>query len=300
MKVGIVGAGISGIAAARTFASAGCDVAVFEKSRGFGGRAATRRFAGCTFDSGATGIVPRRTRLAEDLPTEGLVRIEKPVWLLEGGAIVAGDPDKAGEARYTYREGISSFAKQLAAGLDVRLETKVERVEGTRIDGERFDAVILSAPWPQSQALLGLEPDDTLYRRCDSVLLAYDQPTPEVPYHALLDFEGAVQWISLEHVKCPGRVPDGGSAIVAQLSATASGGDAPEKIAVNRITELYGLAEPRELQVMRWRYAQPLRLAERPLLPKGVFLTGDAFAGGKIEIAYEEGIRVAEAVLSGA
>ncbi len=39
MKVGIVGAGVSGLAAARLLKAEGCEVKVFEKSKGFGGRA---------------------------------------------------------------------------------------------------------------------------------------------------------------------------------------------------------------------------------------------------------------------
>ena len=46
----VVGAGISGIAAARKLQSYGHVVEVIEKGRGVGGRMATRRFAGASFD----------------------------------------------------------------------------------------------------------------------------------------------------------------------------------------------------------------------------------------------------------
>ena len=42
-RVGIVGAGVAGAACARALADAGCAVQVFDKSRGVGGRMATRR-----------------------------------------------------------------------------------------------------------------------------------------------------------------------------------------------------------------------------------------------------------------
>ena len=41
--VAIIGAGIAGLRAAETLRKAGLDVVVLEKSRGLGGRAATRR-----------------------------------------------------------------------------------------------------------------------------------------------------------------------------------------------------------------------------------------------------------------
>lgn len=44
-RIGIVGAGLAGAACARTLADAGCEVQVFDKSRGVGGRMATRRAA---------------------------------------------------------------------------------------------------------------------------------------------------------------------------------------------------------------------------------------------------------------
>ncbi len=41
--VAVIGAGMTGITCARALADAGFDVTVFEKSRGLGGRMATRR-----------------------------------------------------------------------------------------------------------------------------------------------------------------------------------------------------------------------------------------------------------------
>ena len=51
--VAVVGAGISGLTRARTLADYGLPVTVFEKSRGVGGRMATRRSDnGAVFDHG--------------------------------------------------------------------------------------------------------------------------------------------------------------------------------------------------------------------------------------------------------
>ncbi|MEC8084121.1 MAG: FAD-dependent oxidoreductase, partial [Pseudomonadota bacterium] len=49
-RVAIIGAGIAGIAAARTFAAADWRPVLFDKSRGLGGRMATRRAEGLRFD----------------------------------------------------------------------------------------------------------------------------------------------------------------------------------------------------------------------------------------------------------
>ena len=53
-SVAVIGAGISGLFAARTLQDHGMTVKVFEKGRGVGGRMSTRRInGGATFDHGA-------------------------------------------------------------------------------------------------------------------------------------------------------------------------------------------------------------------------------------------------------
>lgn len=52
MTMAIIGAGLSGLACAETLVANGAAVTLFEKSRGFGGRAASRRRDGLCFDHG--------------------------------------------------------------------------------------------------------------------------------------------------------------------------------------------------------------------------------------------------------
>jgi len=58
-QIGVIGAGVSGLAAARTLRDQGHRVTVFEKSRGPGGRAATRRYGEVGFDHGAQYFTAR-------------------------------------------------------------------------------------------------------------------------------------------------------------------------------------------------------------------------------------------------
>src|SRR3981081_2651327 len=55
-SIAIIGAGSSALAAAHTLLDAGYTVTLFEKSRGVGGRAATRKRAGFIYDHGAQYI----------------------------------------------------------------------------------------------------------------------------------------------------------------------------------------------------------------------------------------------------
>ncbi|MEY4932043.1 MAG: hypothetical protein RLZZ403_363, partial [Pseudomonadota bacterium] len=57
--VAIVGAGLAGLACARVLFGAQYSVTVLEKSRGLGGRIATRRVGRLAFDHGAQYLVVR-------------------------------------------------------------------------------------------------------------------------------------------------------------------------------------------------------------------------------------------------
>ena len=90
MRVAIIGAGLAGATTARTLVDAGADVVVFDKSRGVGGRMATRRAphdAAVTFDHGAQYFTARDPRFAERVAAwyeQGLVaRLAGPIAVFE-------------------------------------------------------------------------------------------------------------------------------------------------------------------------------------------------------------------------
>ncbi|MFO8005299.1 NAD(P)-binding protein [Thioalkalivibrio sp.] len=64
MKIAIIGAGRAGLSAANRLREAGADCTVFEKSRGLGGRMATRRVGSLQFDHGAQYFTARGARFA--------------------------------------------------------------------------------------------------------------------------------------------------------------------------------------------------------------------------------------------
>ena len=320
--MGIVGAGISGISAGRALQAAGHDVVLFEKSRAVGGRVATRRSNGFVWDTGATSIAPRgriiERVMREELPTDELVEIIRPIYTHQGLRVAPGHPNRLG-SRYTYREGNRTLPKLLAADLDVRLETTVDTVEadgkGFRIAEERFDVAILTPPVPQTAALLwGLGESRPLapatYRACLSVNVGYAVPPPDVPYHALIDVDRRhpLTWLSLESLKSPGRAPEGGCAFGAQLSAAFSiqayRWSEADLVAVVQefLARLYGpiYVEPAASTVMRWKYAQPIGIANfDEVNPPGsrLVIASDGLLGGHVEEAYEVGQMAAARIL---
>lgn len=322
MRVAVIGAGIAGLACGRALAEAGETAVLFEKSRGPGGRTATRRKDGFVWDSGATGIAPRGRALEswmlERLPRDELVLIPKPVYLHHGLRVTPGDPKRAMN-RYTYRSGISKLAKLLAEGLELRTETLVEEIRahgsGYAIHGEEFDAVVLTPPVPQTSLLLWALGESrpiasARYRSCISVMLGYRTATVNPPYHALLDPEQRhpLTWLSIESVKSPERAPEGGTAFVAQLSREFSllNWHRPDEelveISAGYLERLYGkpFDKPDAFDVMRWKYSQPESVSTfEHANPEGsrLVVAGDGVSGSRIEDAFESGTRAARHLL---
>jgi predicted NAD/FAD-dependent oxidoreductase len=181
--IGIVGAGLAGAGAAYALGSTDHTVTILEKSRGVGGRAATRRRNDCRYDHGANYVkLPdeRTGELIRDLGDDGLVDIAEPVWTFDAdGEIAPGDGDD--EHKYTWESGITQFAKRLLAETDaeVRKTTRAESIvrggdsrdgatAGDAVAGDEtwtvtdtdgddhgpFDTLLLTPPAPQTADLL--------------------------------------------------------------------------------------------------------------------------------------------------
>jgi len=171
MRIAIVGAGAVGLAAGRTLAGQGHDITVYEKSRGFGGRAATRRTHGCALDHGAQYLkvpddLPAVRRLVlEELPREGLIDIGRPIYTFDkDNRVAAGDEERNAGPKWTYAAGLNTLGKYVAAGLDVRREMRVGRVGRLSVGYRLFndagallgeaDRVLVAVPAPQAVDLL--------------------------------------------------------------------------------------------------------------------------------------------------
>jgi len=130
----IIGAGSSGLAAAHTLLDAGHTVTIFEKSRGVGGRAATRNRAGFIYDYGANYIKPGAPDSVELITkrfyTPDLIDIQKPVWTFDGSQhIQEGDSTQNAEPKWSYRRGLTTLSRKMAKGLNIHLSTHVARIQ---------------------------------------------------------------------------------------------------------------------------------------------------------------------------
>ena len=323
MRVGIVGAGMAGLGAARELAAAGHLPVVFDSHTVPGGRLSTLRTEGFVFDMGATFVAPRDRALARVMSTEldrsGVDAVALPVYWHTGLHPSPGDSPKADDERYVYERGNDELARLLAEGLELRLGQTVLELE---IRGksyvardEEFDALIVTAPAPEAARLLATidlrrSLANCTYRMCLSVALGYGRALPHLPYCALVDplQRHPLTWLSFESLKCPGRAPEGCAAIVAQLSAEFSLAhmDADESVIVSTTVAFLerllgpGWDSPTVARVFRWPYGRPenIGLFDAVNNPGSrVLVASDGLSGPRVEYAYEVGVRTARMLL---
>ncbi len=307
----VIGAGISGILAARKLHEAGVTVTVIDKGRNLGGRMATRLLSGARLDHGAQSIALDRSHAAD---------IFKP--LIDGGVLRPWYGDFA-STHYYSTDGMSGIARHLAADLDVRLESKVTRLAidnnnhwTVYCDGNQSytaDMLMLTPPAPQSLALLeesGIDLDkqasDRLhaikYDKCLTLMALFDKPLKLTRSGWLKSGNPAAEWIADSRSKGMAELP----AITVQASSAFSEEhfDSPEPVVVNLIQNAlapFTDFPPTSQKLHRWRYSRAI-VTDREhclatLSPAPLAFAGDGFADQQITGAAQSGIQAAESLI---
>jgi predicted NAD/FAD-dependent oxidoreductase len=290
LRIAIIGAGMAGVSAGRLLADRGHRVTLLEKSRGCGGRCATKRWEGHTVDHGAQYFTLRHpdfSAAVQQTCGAALSRITAPV-LNENGSPL---PDTG---RYYHREGNSRVVRSLAAGLTLRTETTVTDARALLAE---YDRVLSTAPLPQTAALFG-QTIPAEYIPCLTVLLAYrGEPTGLCrEAYALSDHTSDLAWSACENHK-PGRIAAGCTVMVAQMSEAFSHrhlelppADYPALVRA-MVERRWDLSSDNFLAALghRWRYARVAKSHSAPALPEGCYFAGDALAASRVEDAWLAG-----------
>jgi predicted NAD/FAD-dependent oxidoreductase len=326
LDVVVVGAGVAGLTAAGALRDLGLRVLVLEKSRGLGGRAATRRRGGLRVDHGAQFFTARDPRFQARVDawlatgevavwTRGL-----PVWRPEAGW---SEPGPEAHPRYAPPMGMSTLGRLLGAGVEVRREAhaaQVVRIDpGWRVvlaDGSALEAraALLTAPAPQTRVLLEDAPlapgaaealAAIAFEPCFAVLAGYAGAAPPPWPGVRIEGHPDLAWLAHDGSRRgPGR--DAGSTVLV-VHATpafthAHWGAPPDDVAEALLGAAAALVpgadRPTWRDVHRWRYARPVAVRPEPYLTAapGLLVAGDAFGADRVEGAFLSGLAAASAL----
>jgi predicted NAD/FAD-dependent oxidoreductase len=318
----VIGAGVAGLTAAREWVRRGYRVVVLEKSRGLGGRSATRRIEGNRVDHGAQYFTVRDDRLQRlidgwrragqvDVWTRGFHRLGD-----DGGL----RPPNVGYPRYIFPDGMSTISKLLADGVEVRRRTRASRIlpadEGWRVETEegaevQAEQVLIATPAAQAWELirdLPLEPgihegfSDIAFEPCWAVMAGYPREVAPDWFGVLLDSDPVTAWVS--HDSSKRRDPP---QTVLVLHSTPEFARAHDRSAAGTVVRQMletasalgdWIERPLWTDSQRWRYALAAAPHADPFLEaaEGLFLCGDWCGGARLEAAYLSGLAVAEAM----
>uniref|UniRef100_A0A7S3A0M6 Amine oxidase domain-containing protein n=1 Tax=Rhodosorus marinus TaxID=101924 RepID=A0A7S3A0M6_9RHOD len=310
-RIAIIGAGLSGLVAGKSL-SKRFDVQIFEKSRGAGGRMATRRAEPYAFDHGAQFFTAKSDAF-RDFVTEcketGLVE----EWRCRTVSL-NGANKEIRRPMYVASPSMSSLAKDLARGLNVNYRVQISELkrdpagwvllDSTGAEHGVFDWVVSSAPAPQTASLFGDRfvhdnvVRDTRMFACYTLMVGLDGRQASLPWTAaFVGGDSPVDWIAVNSDK-PGRpencliahsksewsevhIEDDQDLVKAELLAE-----------VEKQTELKLAGSP-HVVLHRWRYANVDRAASEQscLVDKRsqLLACGDWCTKGRVEAAFLSG-----------
>jgi predicted NAD/FAD-dependent oxidoreductase len=320
-RIAIVGAGISGLTCARTLFDHGYQVQLFEKSRGFGGRMATRRADLFHFDHGAQYFTVRDARFrryVESWQQDGVVS----PW--DGRIAVLGKSSatelaKATE-RYVALPGMNALAKHLGNHLPVRFQTRIGQIEPTQGAwhvlsdqaeslGE-FDFVVFAIPAAQAADLL---PAGKLQERashcemnpCWAAMFGFTESL-RAEYDAAFVHNSPISWIARNGSK-PARPAEHEAWVVHanpewSLRHDGESQEAVAELLRHEFASVIGKDMPSVAHSAAhfWRYAIPTSPLTESCLFDGelrIAACGDWCAGPRVEGAFLSGAAAAGQIM---
>lgn len=322
----VIGAGLSGLVAARTLAEHDQPSVIFDKARSVGGRLATRRLTGI---GGAVALVDHGAQFFTARSHE--FRAEVETWLSLGIArewCRGFGETQDGYPRYCAPGGMNAIAKHLASSGLVALNAPVRSVgiidEGLVVvtgDDARHlaSAAVLTPPVPQSLVLcdqggLTLPSNDRTqlekvhYARCLALLVTVDRP-------GLIPSPGGLQ-LTAGQDPTFSFVADNQSKQLSTVPALTLHAndlmserhyDDPDAsllpLLMSQAQRYLDGAGVVAAEIKRWRYARPTATYPQPCLSiqpserTRVVFAGDAFGEAKVEGAFLSGLAAAQSVI---
>jgi renalase len=302
----VIGAGLSGLAAARTLHGAGLGVLLLDKGRRVGGRMASRHFEGAHFDYGAQFLTARDPEFRRVI--DGFL----------GTAVAAPWFDYEGETRYCSPLGMNSLPQYLAEGLRIACEVTVAtvrrdqnlwRIVTTTGEVHSTEVLVVTVPVPQALALLELDAEARNdlsaieYHRCLAILAVLEGESAIPAPGFVRVAQEPLQTLADNRQKgLDGEAT--GVTVLAGPAFSLQHWDTPKEEAAQLLLAAAApwLGSPvKHWRYHRWRYSQPIQTFDARYYgiegnPPLVF-AGDAFGGPRVEGAFLSGIAAANWLL---
>jgi len=296
VSTAIIGAGIAGLACAQALKDAGLPVCLFDKGRAAGGRMSSRRLQDAEVDLGAQFFSVRDPAFHRQVSAwqeaghvatwpHSFWQISESGWQRHHDEV----------ERFIGTPRMSAVPRQLAEGLEVVCETRIERLEAQEdqwwlLDERRqrhgpFARVVIAIPTPQAAVLLvdhapalAEECEAVIQRPCWAAWARFDTAMPALPGvdddwqavrldpgHERAAAADPLRFVSRNDHK-PGRHGQGESlSLLARLEWSETHLTLDAESVARELLEAFRqrlpggatLPEPSDLGAHLWRYAQP-------------------------------------------
>ncbi|MBM7421951.1 NAD(P)/FAD-dependent oxidoreductase [Spongiibacter marinus] len=296
--VAIIGAGLSGLLCAKMLNECGLPVAVFEKSRGLGGRLARRRHPWGNVDIGAPLLALTPEQL-QYFPRDAISAQPYTTAQWRDGKLLP----QATQTHYTAAGSNNRLCHALADGIEVRRGQRVAAIHPTSTtlslrddkgeDLGDFSAVILATPAPQARDLIpttsSLTIAETPWQAGWTVIVQFDGAWAP---SEIIDIESHA---ILRRIVCLSSAPGRDHQHCYSIELTDDASHHFEQRSDNEIidrvmTELASIAPTPPLlhsDIQRWRFARPetavISDSQRADDSLKIALAGDYCVGGNAE-----------------
>ncbi len=317
MNIALIGAGLSALTFTR-YLSSFTTLTLFEKSRGVGGRMATKRHGSFSFDHGAQYFTVKSAAFQDfiqlpdvkphikkwDIPIHKIAHDHKLQQIDEKRTLFVGSP------------AMTALPKALSYQLDIHKSVEIIKIKGQahqwylydQLGSEYgpFDWVISTAPAPQSAKII---PDicsfyhdlqEVQMAGCFSLMLGFEKKLP-LRFKAAFCEASPLGWIACNHLKP--NIPNTTSLVFQSTKEWAEKNMEGDKETIQKkllkeACEKSGLdlTDYTHSDIHRWRYASVIKAAQKDFLidaKQGLAACGDWCIKGRIEAAFESGRKLA-------
>lgn len=322
-RIAIIGAGITAASSVRALQGYGAVIDVFEKSRGAGGRMATRRHeGGMTFDHGAQYFTAQSEAFKNavgDWRALGLVAD----WNVDSVPYrISGHKSDQDRQQYVGTPHMNTPVKHEISKANLQVERLVTGIKAlgdtvelyaNEIKLGTYDYVISTVPVDQVGAILPADQQQlkkeigaVTVAPCWALMLAFDSPT-SIEISQWRGDHDSIAWVAKNSSK-PGRDHEGESWTVharpdwssAHLERPADDVAADLFAALQEALDIK-VPQPAYVTAHRWRYAQTRAALGRPFLTglnNRLYIGGDWCLGARVEYGFLSGYKIAKAIIA--